>query len=84
MEGELIPIIGDDELTIGIHTAGTLIDLVMERLQLSRGDDGRTSHDSSKLVEDNYNWAMIAADSIGSTGDNRDVWSTDVYPNLQC
>jgi len=32
MEGELIPIIGDNELTIGIHTAGTLVNLVMERL----------------------------------------------------
>jgi hypothetical protein len=73
MEGKLIPIIGDNELTMGIHTAGTFINLIMEGLKLTRGKNSRSSHDSSKLVEDNYDWAMIAADSIGSTGDNRDL-----------
>ena len=73
MEGKLIPIIGDNELTMGIHTAGTFINLIMKGLKLTRGKNSRSSHDSSKLVEDNYDWAMIAADSIGSTGDNRDL-----------
>jgi hypothetical protein len=52
MEGKLIPIIRNDELTIGIHTPRTLIDLVMERFQLSRGKNGGTPHDSSKLVKE--------------------------------
>jgi hypothetical protein len=72
-ERELKPIVGDNELAMGVHMLGMLVNLVVERLKLSRGDDGRSSRDSSKLVEDNYNWAMIVADSIGSTGDNRDL-----------
>jgi hypothetical protein len=36
MERKLIPIIGDDELTMRIHTARPFINLVMEGLKLPR------------------------------------------------